>query len=536
MPGRADLSTGEALVELLQSYGVELIFGIPGVHNVEMYRALPRSRITHILTRHEQGAGFMADGYARATGRPGVCFTITGPGLLNILTPLGQAWSDSSPVYVISSALDIADSAQGRGRLHEMHNQRQAAASITSRSITAYTPKDIQDAVAAAFAGFAAARPRPAYLELPLDLLKMPAGDGWTSRTMPLRSMPRLDDIARAATLLAAASRPLIILGGGAVDAGAPARHIAEALGAIVLTTIAGKGIIPAAHPLCLGARMAQASAKKLLREADVILAVGTEISETDLWEAAIQIPGKIIRIDLDPENLLRPHPSHIPILADATAALSALAETLPNVDKRQHRSEAERFISDYLRREPDADDELRKLLRKVLSVIRNALPADTVIASDMTQIAYAANEIFDVEVPRSWLHPVGFGTLGFALPAAIGAKAGLPDRPVAAILGDYGFQYTLNELGTAVELKQGLPIFLWNNDALGQIRDDMVMKGIQPNAVSLRNPDFQALARAYGCGAEMPRSLDGLRAAIARALKANTPTLIEMRPAMVRD
>jgi thiamine pyrophosphate-dependent acetolactate synthase large subunit-like protein len=152
-----------------------------------------------------------------------------------------------------------------------------------------------------------------------------------------------------------------------------------------------------------------------------------------------------------------------------------------------------------------------------------------------MTQIAYAANEIFDVEVPRSWLHPVGFGTLGFALPAAIGAKAGLPDRPVAAILGDYGFQYTLNELGTAVELKQGLPIFLWNNDALGQIRDDMVMKGIQPNAVSLRNPDFQALARAYGCGAEMPRSLDGLRAAIARALKASTPTLIEMRPAMVR-
>jgi len=535
MHGRADLSTGEAIVELLESYGVKLIFGIPGVHNVEMYRALPRSGITHILTRHEQGAGFMADGYARATGRPGVCFTITGPGLLNILTPLGQAWSDSSPVYVISSALDIADSAQGRGRLHEMQNQRQAAASITSRSVTAYAPKDVQDAVAAAFAGFAAARPRPAYLELPLDLLKLPAGDGWTSRALPSRALPRPDDIARAAKLLAGATRPVLILGGGAADAGTPARNIAEALGAVVLTTIAGKGIIPASHPLCLGARMAQAPAKKLLREADVVLAAGTEISETDLWEAAIEIPGKIIRIDLDPENLLRPYPSHIPILADAAAALAALAAGLPKVDTRQRRSEAEKFISDYLRREPDADDELRKLLRKVLAAIHDALPSDAVIASDMTQIAYAANEIFDIELPRSWIHPVGFGTLGFALPAAIGAKAALPDRPVAAMMGDYGFQYTLNELGTAVELKQGLPILLWNNDALGQIRDDMVMKGIQPNAVTLRNPDFQALARAYGCGAELPRSLDGLRAAIAKALKAGTPTLIEMRPAMVR-
>jgi 5-guanidino-2-oxopentanoate decarboxylase len=536
MPGRADLSTGEALVELLEAYGVKLIFGIPGVHNVEMYRALPRSGITHILTRHEQGAGFMADGYARATGRPGVCFTITGPGLLNVLTPLGQAWSDSSPIYVISSALDIADSAQGRGRLHEMQNQRQAAAAITARSVTAYTPKDIQDAVAAAFASFAAARPRPAYLELPLDLLKQPAGEGWTPRTLPSRPRPNPDDVAKAASLLAGASQPLLILGGGAVDAGTPAREIAEALGAIVLTTIAGKGIIPASHPLCLGARLAQGPAKKLLRQADVVLAAGTEISETDLWEAANEIPGKVIRIDLDPENLLRPHPSHIPILADARATLASLADAMPKIDVERRRSENEKFISDYLRREPETDDELRRLLRKVLAAIRTALPKDAVIASDMTQIAYAANEIFDVDVPRSWIHPVGFGTLGFALPAAIGAKAALPDRPVAAMLGDYGFQYTLNELGTAVELNQGLPILLWNNDALGQIRDDMVMKGIQPNAVTLRNPDFQALARAYGCSAEMPRSLDALRVAIANALKAGSPTLIEMRPAMVRD
>src|SRR5688500_754772 len=230
---REDLSTGEALVGLLEAYGVDTVFGIPGVHNVEMYRALPASRINHVLSRHEQGAGFMADGYARVSGKPGVCFTITGPGLLNILTPLGQAWSDSSPLYVISSALDVRDGAQGRGRLHEMQNQRQAAASITSRSITAYTPKDVRDAVAAAFAAFSSTRPRPAYLELPLDLLKEPSGDGWVPRRLPSRPCPSTEDVDAAAQLLSTARRPLVILGGGAAEAGAKAQAIAEALGAI---------------------------------------------------------------------------------------------------------------------------------------------------------------------------------------------------------------------------------------------------------------------------------------------------------------
>src|SRR5690348_1068350 len=177
---RAEHSTGEALVGLLESYGVDTIFGIPGVHNVEMYRALPRSQIKHVLVRHEQGAGFMADGYARATGKPGICFTITGPGLTNIMTPLGQSWSDSSPVFCISSALDVADSAQGRGRLHEMQSQLGAAQTITDLTVRAYTPQDVRDGVARAFSAFASRRPRPAYLELPLDLLKVPAGTGWT--------------------------------------------------------------------------------------------------------------------------------------------------------------------------------------------------------------------------------------------------------------------------------------------------------------------------------------------------------------------
>lgn len=518
-----ETTIGEALVALLEAYGVDTIFGIPGVHNVEMYRALPRSRINHILTRHEQGAGFMADGYARATGKPGVCFTITGPGLTNILTPLGQAWSDSSNVLVISSALDVADGAQGRGRLHEMRSQLQAASSVTAHASRAYTGEDVKDAVARAFANFASARPRPAYVEVPLDLFTIQAGEGWTAQTVPARPTATAQQISSAVTMLNTAKRPFIILGGGALSTGLAALKIAEATGAPILTTTAGKGAVPADHKNVWGYVLGYPDTQSALQNADCILAVGTELSETDFWAGGFRLKAPMIRIDIDADVLAKPHHVTLPILADATSTMKLLAQHFSG--NRPCHSEAP----------ATADDPLRQVLGKVLNVIRDSLPAETVIASDMTQIAYAANEIFPVSHPRTWLHPVGFGTLGFALPAAIGAKFGMGKTPVAALAGDYGLQYTLNELGTAVEHKLPIPILLWNNTALGQIRDDMVNKGIQPNAVTLRNPDFQALAKAYGAHAEKPNTLIALSKAIAASLKAEGPTLIEMSESMVR-
>ncbi len=516
-------TVGEALISLLEAYGVDTIFGIPGVHNVEMYRALPRSKINHVLTRHEQGAGFMADGYARATGKAGVCFTITGPGLTNILTPLGQAWSDSSNVLVISSALDVADSAQGRGRLHEMRSQLQAAQSVTAHATRVYTADDVQDAVARAFSNFATSRPRPAYLEVPLDLFTKPAGTGWTAQALATRPTATAHQIAAATAILKAAKRPFIILGGGALQAGAAALKIAESIGAPILTTTAGKGAIAAHHKNVWGYRLGYPATQNALQHSDCILAVGTELSETDFWAGTFRLQAPMIRIDLDPDVLARPHRAKLAILADATTTLEAVATHFNGANSLHAEAPA------------TSDDPLRQVLSKVLSVIRDSLPAETVIASDMTQIAYAANEIFPVSHPRTWLHPVGFGTLGFALPAAIGAKFGVGKTPVAALAGDYGFQYTLNELGTAVEHKLPMPILLWNNTALGQIRDDMVSKGIQPNAVTLRNPDFQALAKAYGAKAEKPRNLIELGKAISTSLKSDCPTLIEMSESMVR-
>lgn len=523
MNKRPELSVGEAIVGLLGEYGVDTIFGIPGVHNVEMYRALPRSKIRHILTRHEQGAGFMADGYARATGKPGVCFTITGPGLLNILTPMGQAWSDSSNVLVLSTALDIRDSAQGRGRLHEMISQFEAAKSVTAFAARAYTAKDIQNAIAASFSRFSSARPRPSYLELPLDLLNEPASkEGWTAAGLPGLAQPLPQQIKAAIAKLEKAKRPVIILGGGALAAGPWALKIAEKLNAPIITTVAGKGAVPANHPLCWGARLLLSETQTLLANSDAILCAGSELSETDFWNTAFTITENLIRIDIDPNSLARPHHAEIAILADAAATLKDIAEGLKG-------QKAAPQTNPSTEQSP-----LRQTLTKVLGVIREALPPETVIASDMTQIAYAANEIFPMSHPRTWIHPVGFGTLGFALPAAIGAKFGVGEKPVAALMGDYGFQYTLNELGTASEHKLALPILMWNNEALGQIRDDMVMKGIQPNAVTLQNPDFQMLAKSYGCRAEKPDTLQNLAKSIAAALKADGPTLIEMTPRLV--
>ncbi len=230
-----------------------------------------------------------------------------------------------------------------------------------------------------------------------------------------------------------------------------------------------------------------------------------------------------LIRVDIDPAAIARPHTAEIPILGDARETLEAIA---PLITARPAQTKPKLAKGE--------DDALRIMLSKVLGTIREALPEDTVIASDMTQIAYAANIIFPMYVPRTWLHPVGFGTLGFGLPAGIGAKFGVGKKPVAIMIGDYGIQFTINELGTAAEHKLPVVILMWNNNALGQIRDDMVSKGIQPNAVTLKNPDFQMLAKAYGCYAEKPASLKALASAIKTALSADGPTFIEMTPAMV--
>ena len=323
---------GEVLVRLLEAYGVEVVFGIPGVHTVELYRGLPATRIRHVTPRHEQGAGFMADGYARVSGRPGVCFIITGPGMTNILTAMGQAFADSVPMLVISSVNRTEQLGMGQGRLHELPSQRNVVAGVAGFSHTLLRAEQLPEVLARAFALFASARPRPVHIEIPIDVITSEAGHlALEPRPLPGPPGPAPDAIARAAELLRAAKRPLVVLGGGAVDAGEEARRLVERLDAPFVNTVNAKGVLPPGHPLHAGENMAFAPIREALRQADVVVAVGTEFGETEMYPdpQPLAFDGRLIRIDIDPEQLVRGFAADVPILSDARLALAALNAAL---------------------------------------------------------------------------------------------------------------------------------------------------------------------------------------------------------------
>jgi thiamine pyrophosphate-dependent acetolactate synthase large subunit-like protein len=520
------ITCGQALIQLLERYEVETVFGIPGAHTLELYRGLAGSRIRHVLARHEQGAGFMADGYARASGRPGVCLVITGPGVTNAATPLGQAYADSAPLLLISSVAPRHTLGKGWGYLHEITDQRAVTAPLTALSATALAPEDLPDLIGQAFTIFAAGRPRPVHIAIPTDVLAMPVAGDWLPRRPPARPRPDPEAVQAAAGLLARAARPFIVLGGGAAG---PLAELAERLAAPVLATNAGKGRVPDSHPLSLGASICREPARQALARADVVLAVGTELSEADSFVDRLEINGQVIRVDIDPGRMNDRYPAAIGILADAAPAVEALLAALPG-GEGSRRAEAEGEAAD-LRAELLAGlSPLEQGHRRVWSVLREALPANTTLAADATQIAYTGSFAFDVAQPRSWFYPPGYCALGCALPMAIGAALGSPERPAAAVAGDAGFLYTGQELATAVELGLPLPVIVWNNDGLGEIRDGMLARGVPPLAVAPRNPDFVALAEAFGARGRRPAGPDDLGACVAEALAASGPTLIEVR------
>ena len=527
-------NVGQALVRLLEQYGVDTIFGIPGVHTIELYRGLTQTPVRHVLVRHEQGAAFMADGYARVSGKPGVCFLITGPGVMNAMTPMGQAYSDSVPMLVFSGVLARDDINMARGRLHEMKDQRAATATVTAWSATAPGQDAIPGLVAKAFADFATGRPRPIHIEIPIDVFGEQVPGAWAAKPAPASTAPDPDAVDDAARRLAAAKSPVVIVGGGAAGAAAEVTALAETLGTPVITTIAGKGVVSNGHPQFAGSMIADPDVRVLAAQADVVLAVGTEFASPDFWDGEIDLPGFIIRVDLDPAELADDYGAGLPIRADARKTIAAINEALPSLLIDGNRRAPQHDLAALRKAVRGRDTEARARHRIVLDAIRRALPEDTAVATDMTRIAYSGNEVFPLSEPGLWLHPVGFGTLGYALPAGIGACFGRPGKPVAVLAGDYGFQFTHNELATAVENKLPLPIIIWNNNALGEIRQGMIDAEFAPVAVEQINPDFGLLAQAYGCGYARPDDIQSLERACAGALDADGPTIIEVTRAVL--
>jgi 5-guanidino-2-oxopentanoate decarboxylase len=527
------LTGGQALVRLLANYGVDTVFGIPGVHTLELYRGLPGSGIRHVLTRHEQGASFMADGYARVSGKPGVCFIITGPGVTNAATGIGQAYADSIPMLVISSVNHSASLGKGWGCLHETQDQRAMTAPITAFSAVALTAEDLPELIARAYAVFDSERPRPVHISVPLDVLSAPIVRDWSNDVVrrPGRGTPAATVLDEAVAKLHGAKRPMIIAGGGALNAASQLQELSIRLAAPLFTSVAGKGLLPPDAPLNAGSSLCVEPGWNLIAEADVVLAVGTEMADTDFWRERLPLNAELLRVDIDPRKFNDFYPCAVALHGDAQQTLSGLLERLPS-DVRDA-SAAIASVAALREAVKVSHGPLQSIHQSILDRIAAELPENAFISTDMTQLAYTGNYAFDSLAIRSWLHPTGYGTLGYGLPAGIGAKFGAPQRPGLVLVGDGGFLYTAQELATAVEeLDSPLVVLLWNNDALGQIRDDMLGLDIEPIGVLPRNPDFAALARAFGCTVTQPQNLTELQADLRHGFKRNGVTLIELKHA----
>ncbi|RMS21337.1 5-guanidino-2-oxopentanoate decarboxylase [Pseudomonas syringae] len=524
---------GEFLVRQLSAWGVDTVFGIPGVHTVELYRGLPGSGIRHITPRHEQGAGFMADGYARVSGKPGVCFIITGPGMTNILTAMGQAYADSIPMLVISSVNERHRLGLGNGYLHELPNQRVMVAGVSAFSHTLMSVEELPAVLARAFAVFDSQRPRPVHIELPLDIIVASAAHMTLQpRQIIDRPAPDPTAIARAATRLRSARRPLLLLGGGCVAAMEQVRELAARLDAPTALTINAKGLLPAGHPLLLGSNQSLMPVRQLALDADVVLAIGTELGETDydvVFDGNFRIGGELIRIDIDAGQLTRNHPPSLAILSDATAAISALLAELPvrAANKASPGAQRTAAAQEQLAEGFSAWAHYRKLFECVLEVLPEAR-----FVGDSTQTVYSGNHLVELDSPRRWFNAsTGYGTLGYGLPAAIGARLAEPSRAVISLMGDGGIQFTLPELASAVEARVGIIVLLWNNQGYGEIKRYMERRDITPLGVDIHTPDFLTIARGFGCVAERARDYQHLQALL-REAPDDRPLIIEIEEA----
>jgi acetolactate synthase-1/2/3 large subunit len=520
---------GTAVLDALAAQGVQHVFGIPGTHNLELYRDLPSSGIQHIVTRHEQGAGYAADGYARVSGRPGVLFTTSGPGITNAVTALATSYADSVPTLAISPGAPRGRVGADLGLLHEVKNQQAALEAVCGTSIRVESADDIPEVIAQIFERFASSRPRPAHLEVPTDVLE----GTWQRRPAPRRrhAAPVCADLAtmqEVATALAAATRPVVVAGGGARGAAAQVRALAD-LGIPVLTTVNGKGVLDEKHPCALGAAVRLPAAHQAMDEADVLLIVGSEVGDADLWGHTLR-PGEpavrtVVRIDLDPAQMHKNVRADLPVVGDARAVLSHVVRLLTAREPDGARPAPPQELRLVLQDEADHDAVLWAPIQHALAA---ALPPDAIVAGDSSQVTYLGTvHCWPFTSSNRLLYPTGYATLGYGLPAAIGAKVAAPTRPVIGLFGDGAAMFSIQELVTAVEQHLSLPIVVVDNGGYGEIRAQMVERGIAPQGVDLHRPDFPALARAMGAHGEVASTADDIAGLTVAALDADGPTLI---------
>jgi thiamine pyrophosphate-dependent acetolactate synthase large subunit-like protein len=522
----------DLIVRRLRDHGVRVVFGYPGGQLTPLYDALHRDgTIRHVLARDEQAAGFMADGYARATGQPGVCLAVCGPGVLNAATPLATAFTDSVPMLLLSGQVPRAGRGLRSGYYHE-NDQLRACSPCVKWAGRAEDVEQIVPLLDRAFAATEDGRPGPALFEVPLDVLREDTTAApWLALPAPPAPLaPRPEDVEALAALIGSWRRPLLLAGGGVLSAGATPqlRELAERLGAPVFHTAMGKCALPGDHSLAAGLPWHRATSdlrdmddcfSPLFSQADGLLAVGCRFTQLATGNWTLKLPGQLAQIDVDRDELGRHYKPALAVHAHARLALDALLAQLP----------ARRRDAWTPPRPPREPWQLPGL--DLVTPLRRALPPDGIVVADITRLAYILMAEFPVHQPRTFLHPAGYVSMGFGIPAALGARAAFPGRPIVAVVGDGCFLMSGMELATAVQERLPIVVVLINDSSL------TLIKAIQQRryqeryiGVDLLNPDFALFARAFGVRHRAADTSAGFESALREALATDATTLIEVR------
>ncbi len=519
------MTGGQALVASLKQYGVDTIFGLPGVQLDNtfdaLYEAQDSIRVLH--TRHEQATAYMAFGYAASTGKVGTCLVVPGPGLLNATAALSTAYACNAPVLCLSGQIQSDLIEKGIGQLHEIPNQLQMIRSVTKWAARADHPTEVPGLIREAFKQLQTGRIRPVEFEMAPDIMGLKAD---VELLDPVLSYPDPepdpDALKKAAELLGKAKNPVIFVGGGALDASEQLLNLAETLQAPVVMTGNGRGAVSDHHYLA----QTMVGGQELWADADVVLAVGTRLMQPlTAWGADDSI--KIIRMDIDPEEIERVSKPEVGIVANAKTGLGKLANQVAGFNGKRASRKSEltalqEKVADMLFEvQPQAS---------YAEVLRQELPEDGLLVSEMTQMGYFSGVGFPVYNPRSFITTGYQGTLGFGFATALGVQVAHPDKKVISINGDGGFMFTVQELSTAVRHNIPLVTIVFSDGAYGNVR--RIQKesyGGRTIASDLRNPDFQKLADAFGVAPFRAETPDALRCAIKEAYDINGPSLIEV-------
>ncbi|MGN6191662.1 MAG: thiamine pyrophosphate-dependent enzyme [Rhodanobacteraceae bacterium] len=520
----ASSSGGEAIVNGLVAHGVDTVFGLPGAQVYGLFDAFQQAQLKVVGARHEQACGYMAYGYARSTGKPGVFSVVPGPGVLNAGAALLTAFGGNEPVLCLTGQVPTAFLDKGRGHLHEMPNQLATLRTFVKWAERIEYPDAAPTLVSRAFQEMQSGRPGPAVVEMPWDIFTQRAdvGDAKPFNLFP-PPRPDSDRVKAAAERIAASKAPMIFVGSGAIHAREEILELAEMLDAPVVGFRSGRGIVSNAHEL----GMSMAAAYELWPQTDLIIGIGTRM-ELPTWRWPYRPAGQqSIRIDIDPAEMRRFAPDTA-IIADAREGTRDLLATVQKrgFTRQPGRREAIRAASASTLKQIQAIQPQMSYL----NILRDVLPANAIVTDELSQVGFASWYGFPVYEPRTFITSGYQGTLGSGFPTALGAKVANPDRPVVAITGDGGFMFAVQELATAVQFKIGVVVLVFNNNAYGNVRRDQ-LEGFDGRVVAsdLVNPDFVKLAESFGVGAVRVTSPQDFRPALERALADGGPYLIDI-------